>query len=707
MANRIKGITIDIGGDTTKLNSALKDTDSALKKTQTSLKDVNKLLKLDPKNTELLKQKQELLSNQILSTKDRIDQLKAAQDQMDAKGVDKSSEAYQALQREIIETENKLSDFKKQQSEFGSVTSQQLQAIGSEIKEAGGKISDTGGKITSKLTTPIVAAGAAATAAFNQWDAGADTIVEKTGASGKALDEMTDSMNNLASSIPTSFDKAGEAIGEVNTRFGLTGQALEDLSGDFIKFAQINGTDVTSSVDSVQKALSAFHLGADKASALLDTLTATSQRTGIDIGTLSSAITTNATAFQGLGINIGDSVTILGDLEMAGIDSTDVIKGLSKVQQSAASDGKTMQEVLTTATSSMSDAIDVFGTKVGPKLYESFKNGTLSVDEFTASLSGTDGLENDLGTVSNTFDSTVDPIDQWQMTMNAVIPILAEIGNTVMSIVQPALQKLSDGIKDVKEWWDNLDPSMQNAIVVIALVVAAIGPVITILGNVVTGIGTVISFIGFLMTPMGGVVLAVTAIIAIIALLAKNWDSIKEKTSEAWGMIKDTVNGVKDSIGKKWGDITGWFSAKWDAIGQSVQGVKEKIMRPFRAAWDGIKGLFSGTISLPHISLPHFSISGSLNPLNWLKSGVPKISVQWYAKAMEQPYTFNQPTIIGVGERGSETVVGTEWLKKHTGGTTITNNFTITQLSGESEEGFADRVADRIQFKAERYSKAW
>ena len=108
MANRIKGITIDIAGNTTQLTDSLKKVDSSLKKTQDNLKDVNKLLKLDPKNTELLKQKQDLLADAVKNTDKRLKELKTAQEQMDANGVAKNSEQYKALQREIAATEQDL-----------------------------------------------------------------------------------------------------------------------------------------------------------------------------------------------------------------------------------------------------------------------------------------------------------------------------------------------------------------------------------------------------------------------------------------------------------------------------------------------------------------------------------------------------------------------------------------------------------------------
>lgn len=110
MANRIKGITVEIGGDTSGLDKALKSVNSSISHTQSALRDVNKLLKLDPSNTELLAQKQKLLQDAVASTKEKLDALKQAQEQAKQQlengtlGQDK----YNALQREIIETEQEL-----------------------------------------------------------------------------------------------------------------------------------------------------------------------------------------------------------------------------------------------------------------------------------------------------------------------------------------------------------------------------------------------------------------------------------------------------------------------------------------------------------------------------------------------------------------------------------------------------------------------
>jgi len=197
MAGRIKGVTIEIGGDTTQLDKSLKGVDKSLRTTQSNLRDVNKLLKFDPKNVELLKQKQDLLTRAVNDTKTRLDTLKDAQAQMDAKGVDKNSEEYRGLQREIIDTTNKLQTLKKEQADFGSVASQGLKATGKELQTLGQDIQKVGDNLTKKFTAPLAAVGTASLAAWGQVDEGLDIVIQKTGATGDALSSMQDSVKNI------------------------------------------------------------------------------------------------------------------------------------------------------------------------------------------------------------------------------------------------------------------------------------------------------------------------------------------------------------------------------------------------------------------------------------------------------------------------------------------------------------------------------
>ena len=148
MASRIKGITVEIGGDTTGLDKALKSVNSSIKTTQSGLKDVSKLLKLDPTNTELLTQKQKLLKDAIGSTKEKLDALKLAQEQAKAQleSGDLGQDKYDALQREIIETEQELKRLQEQAIESNAALAK-IEEVGDKLQTAGDKISGAGQKL--------------------------------------------------------------------------------------------------------------------------------------------------------------------------------------------------------------------------------------------------------------------------------------------------------------------------------------------------------------------------------------------------------------------------------------------------------------------------------------------------------------------------------------------------------------------------------
>lgn len=135
---------------------------------------------------------------------------------------------------------------------------------------------------------------------------------------------------HIAKSIPTDFATAGSAVGEVNTRFHLTGQELEDLSQQFVEFASLNDTDVSSSIDNTQKVMEAFNLKSKDAGALLDTMNKVGQDTGISMDTLASSMVSNAASLKELGMSAADAATFLGQCETSGVDTSTVMAGLKK-----------------------------------------------------------------------------------------------------------------------------------------------------------------------------------------------------------------------------------------------------------------------------------------------------------------------------------------------------------------------------------------
>ena len=370
----------------------------------------------------------------------------------------------------------------------------------------GKKMGSAGSTLTKGLTAPLTAVGTAAIASWKSVDEGLDTIVQKTGASGEALDGMTEILKNLTTTIPTDFATAGDAIGEVNTRFGVTGEELEKLSGQFIKFAKINGTDVTNSVDTVQKALSAFGLGAESAEGLLDALTATGQATGASVDTLAKGLVQNATAFQELGLSAEQSIVMMGQLETSGANSETVMQGLRKALKSAAADGVSLDDALTglqdailngeDGVDGLTKAYEVFG-KSGDQIYGAIKNGTIDFANLGAAASDTSG------TVNDAFEGTLSPMEEFQTTLNELKLLGADLVDSAGPLITDVVGGLTDGVEKLSDAWNGLSPEMQETILKIAGVAAVAGPLLVMGGKAVSGISSLVGGIGSLTGGLG------------------------------------------------------------------------------------------------------------------------------------------------------------------------------------------------------------
>ena len=164
----IKGITIEIDGNTTKLNKALKETETQIRNSANQLKDIDKLLKVDPGSTELLTQKYKNLQTEISGAKDKLKTLKEAQEQMVREGKVGTDE-YDALQREIVETEQKIKSLTREMRNFGSVSAQQIAVAGEKVKKVGSDI-EGAGRALMPVSAAVTAAGTVAVSKFAEVD---------------------------------------------------------------------------------------------------------------------------------------------------------------------------------------------------------------------------------------------------------------------------------------------------------------------------------------------------------------------------------------------------------------------------------------------------------------------------------------------------------------------------------------------------------
>lgn len=516
MADRIKGITIEIDGDTKGLSQALKGVNKDIKSTQTQLRDINKLLKLDPTNATLLKQKMDALGKEISATKDKLSQLKSVQEQMDEglKNGSVTQEQYDAWQREIIETENALKDLEKELKNVPSASDAMLTQVGGNFEAVGQKVSDVGDKISNVgdklmvVTGAITAAGAASIEAWKEVDSASDNLIKKTGAVGENLEEMQGIVNDLATTIPTTFDTASNAVGEVNTRFDVTGEELERLSSAFIKFADLNGTDVVGSIDSVSSMMKAWGLDAKDTVRVLDTLNGVGQQTGVSVNTLADVLQGNALSFKELDLNMAEAATLLGNMEKNGIDASAGMTALRKAMSKATDDGKTLTEVMSewealmkssaSESEKMSATEDLFGSRAYTQLFNALNEGNISFTNINASMSDFSG------NVEKTFEATLDPIDEFTTTMNDLKLLGAEIGEEVIPVLVDVLKDLKPILDDIKEVWEGMSPEEQRQLIENLGKLALVAPALSVSGRAIGGVGSAIEGLGKAAKTLGG-----------------------------------------------------------------------------------------------------------------------------------------------------------------------------------------------------------
>ena len=502
-----------------------------------------------------------------------------------------------------------------------SITSSILPAA----EEAGSSAGDSIGSAIvgklGKLSGPLMAVGGTILGAIGvskiagalmdiggEFDAMRDTIIIGTGASGEALESLVGSAESIATTVPISFEEAGNIVQDVNTRMGLVGDDLENVGNRIAALGELTGKAIN--MDALTGSLNAFGVSGEDASAKMDYLFGVTQNTGIGFDKLTGILETNAPALQALGFSMEQSANMAGLLDKAGLDASGTMGKMGKALVELAKPGESADAAFQRVVGSIEDyvaqgdeaaALDlastVFGTKGASQFVAAVKSGSVSLDALTDSALGAgEGI-------MGTMEATMDWPERWELIQNKSKEALAPLGGALMDAASQGAEALSAAI-------DQIDPA----------IFAELGE---ILGTVLSGAVDVLSgALTFLVNHkeqlgafFGGIVTAARTVIDILAPLARGFIDVKSA-------IETPINNARDAVS---------------------------------AAIDAIKGFFDFEFKWPHIPLPHFSISGSANPLDWIKNGTPSISVEWYAKGG----FIDEPTLLSVaGEsnRGGEFV---------------------------------------------------
>lgn len=741
MATKIRGVTIEINAETTKFTAALKKLNSSLSGTQKELRDVDKLLKLDPTNTTLLKQKQDLLKKAIQDTKDKLKEEKGLLEQLKNADDGTNIKQQQALEREIADTEANLKSLTKEYQNFGSVASQQIKAVATKMSEVGQKITDVGKDMTTKVSVPIVAGLGAAVKVATDYEAEMDKVQAISGANAEQMEALSKAARDYGKSTKFTATEAGQAL-EYMAMAGWKPEDMLEGLGGVLNLAVASGGELGETSDIVTDALTALKLSAKDTTKFVDILAAASTNSNTNVSMMGESFKYAAplmgTLFEETGTQAEDTAIALGLMANAGIKSstagTSLRRILTNMVKPTADVEDAMEELgirLYDTDGHMNSFHDIMGqmrTGFGDLMYPSeefngrlaeldkqLEDGSITESEYTDSLTdliqktygaeaaekaqtasviaGQTGLSGLLAIVNASpedFDSLTQAIydsdgaaqrmadtmgDNTQGDVARLKSAVEELGISLTENLIPYIRDLIQWVQGVVDWFNSLDQDTKDMIVTILLVVAAIGPLLAIIGTVIDVCGKLAGAISFLTSPIGLAVAAIGGAIAIGVLLYKNWDTIKEKAAQLGQNIKNIFDGIKQTIGN---------------------------------AVDRIKNLFNFSWSFPKIKLPHFSWS-------WQSIGglvsIPSISVDWYAKAMQDGMILNSPTIFGAqngkllggGEAGSETVVGTnslmQMIRTAVGSASPTIN--VYGAEGQDVRQLADIVMQKMEHRVQ------
>ena len=640
-AGRIKGITIEIGGDTTKLQTALKGVNGQIKSTQSQLKDVEKLLKLDPGNTELMAQKHKLLAEAVGETKEKLATLKTAAEQANtalANG-EISKEQYDALQREIIETEADLKKLETQANQ-SSTALQKISSAGEKMKMVGDSISGAGQKMLP-VTAAVTGLGTAAVTTAANFESSMSQVQATMGITKESMSTLDgqsvntmDALSNLAQEMGASTAFSATECAEALNYLALAGydtQEMADTLPTVLNLAAAGGIDLASASDMVTDAMSALGMKTSEADKMVDQMAKTASTTNTSVAQLGEGILTIGATAKSVKGGTAELNTALGILANNGIKGAEggthlrnIILSLQNPTDKAAGSLKQLGVSVYDSEGNMRSMNDILGdlnksmdgmtSEEKANIISTIFNKTdlSSVNALLANTGNTwdelqASIENSGGAAGQMADTQLDNL-QGQLTLlkSALEGLAISFGQLLM----PAIKTIVGWVQKFVDWLNGMDEGTKKVVVTIALLAAALGPVLIIVGKVISAVGTIMTVVPkiagaikvvkgafaalnttMLANPIVLIIAAIAALVAAFIYLWNNCDGFRQFWINLWENVKQVAVAV-------WEGLKTFFASAWQAISATASAVWGGIKSFFSMIWNGIKTIFSTVVEV-------------------------------------------------------------------------------------------------------------
>lgn len=609
MAGSIKGIIVEIGGDTSGLQKALSKVNSASSSLSKELRGVNSLLKLDPKNVEILEQKQTLLNQSIETTQDKLDQLKKIKDEAYkkmAQGTKISEENYRNLQREIINTQNKLNGLTDDLKQFNAQNSNWTKA-GKKVEEYGNKITKVSNKVDEIGNKAMVASAgviAGGTALANSAMNLEDAVAKYVASTNTATDE-TEKYKGILEEINKNnygdgYEDIANSMASVKMQLkDLNEQDLQNITEKAIALRDMFGYEVAESVRAVKAMMDNFNVSADEAFNLI----AEGKKQGLDFSNeLLDNVNEYSVQFKKLGLSAQDMFNIfkvgadngafnldkIGDavkeFSIRAIDgSNTTIDGFKRIGLNADTMAKKFANGGEEAKKAFIEVVNRLGSmddKVSQSIAGVDLFGTMWEDLGPTVVTSFSKMDNGISQSSDTMQKSIDELyNTTKKKAETQLKRLQSLGADFGEEMLPVLEDLIDLAEKFTKKLEGMSDEEKENIVKMGLLVAGAGPLIKTMGTLGKGVGTVTKGLGifsqaigiatnkatsseksvnnlakvltFLKSPLGLITLAITGATFAVTTLYSETNKNNEAIANSAKEIENTKNKYNEFVKEK------------------------------------------------------------------------------------------------------------------------------------------------------------